>query len=165
MAEPFLGEIRLFSFSFAPRGWALCNGQLLPINQNQALFALLGTSYGGDGRTNFAVPDVQGRLPMHRGTGFDQGQRGGTETHTLTSTEIPAHSHGLTVSSNAASDVIPTNNALGNSGANLYAAPGTAVPLATALAAQGGSQPHPNLQPFLVINFCIALVGIFPSRN
>lgn len=166
MSTPFIGEIRIFSFNFAPKSWALCNGQLLPINQNQALFSLLGTQYGGNGQTNFGLPNMQGRTPIHRGNGITQGQLGGAENHTLTLAETPAHSHGLSVSSAAANNVVPTGNALANSGANIYAAPGATVALAAgSVASQGGSQPHTNMQPFLTLNFCIALSGIFPSRN
>ena len=171
MGTPFLGEIRIVSFNFAPKGWALCNGQLLPINQNQALFSLLGTTYGGDGRVTFALPNLQGRTPIHQGNGFVQGQLAGVEAVTLTTSEIPAHTH--TVHGTSANAT--TNNAGGGAGAGLgYAKAGTAIygPLAspTPMAAGtvssiGGSQPHENRQPFLVLNACIALQGIFPSRN
>lgn len=171
MSTPFLAEIRIFSFSFAPRGWGQCNGQLLPINQNQALFSLLGTTYGGNGVTNFALPNFQSCVPMHPGvrnggTSHTLGERSGTENHALTLPQIPTHSHGLNVSSATASAVVPTGNALGVSAANLYAAPGSLAPMAAdALANAGGSQAHSNMQPFLTLNFCIALTGIFPSRN
>jgi microcystin-dependent protein len=166
MSTPFLGEVKIFSFSFPPKGWAFCNGQLLAINQNQALFALLGTQYGGNGQTNFALPNLQSRVPIHFGTGFNQGQAGGEEAHTLTGSEMPQHNHLLSVSNAAASTPIATSNALGLGSSNVYATPGTLTAMAaTTVTAQGGSQPHPNLQPYLVLNFCIALQGIFPSRN
>lgn len=166
MSTPFLAEIRIFSFSFAPRGWGQCNGQLLPINQNQALFALLGTTYGGDGRVTFALPSFQGRVPMHTSSARPLGERSGAENHALSISELPAHSHGLNVSSATASAVVPTGNALGVSAANLYATPGALAPMAAdALNNVGGSQAHSNMQPFLTLNFCIALQGIFPSRN
>lgn len=171
MSTPFIAEIRIFSFSFAPRGWGQCNGQLLPINQNQALFSLLGTTYGGNGVTNFALPNFQGRVAMQwgsssGGTSYTLGESSGTENHTLSIPQIPAHSHGLNVSNATANAVVPTGNALGVSAANLYAAPGSLAPMAAdALSNAGGSQPHSNMQPFLTLNFCIALQGIFPSRN
>ncbi len=166
MAEPFLSEIRLFSFNFAPMGWALCNGQLLPINQNQALFALLGTTYGGDGRVNFALPNLRGQVPMHMGNGHTLGERGGEEAHTLAITELPAHTHqGQGTSTSSGTVAAPTGSELAGAN-NLYTAPANLVPLvAGSLANVGGSQPHPNQQPYLAINFCIALQGIFPSQN
>jgi len=166
MAEPFLGEIRITSFSFAPQGWAVCNGQLLPINQNQALFALLGTQYGGDGRTTFALPDMRGRAALHADTGFVQGQTGGEEAHALTSAEIPAHTH-LQGSTDQAIGTNPANSVLASKprrGSNVYAPPANWVPLA-GQGSSGGSQAHDNMQPFLTLNFVIALQGIFPSRN
>lgn len=165
MAEPFLGEIRLMSFNFAPKGWALSNGQLLPINQNQALFALLGTTYGGDGRVNFALPDVRGRIPIHVGSGFVLGQRGGETAHTLIQGEVPQHTHQAQGSSTAGSANVPAGNLLAGSSPNfLY---GTASNLEAmnggTITNAGGSQPHQNEQPYLTISFCIALQGIFPS--
>ena len=165
MSEPFLSEIKIMSFNFPPRGWALCNGQLLPINQNQALFALLGTTYGGNGQTTFALPDLRGRVPLHMGNGFILGGAAGQEFHTLTQSETPAHNHFANVVNANADVIVPTNNFLGASN-NLYQ-PG---PPNTTLAPNtitnvGGSQPHENRQPFTVLNFCIALQGIFPSRN
>ena len=165
MAEPFLSEIRLMSFVFAPKGWALCNGQLLPINQNQALFSLLGTTFGGDGRVNFALPDLRGRVPIHVGGGRTLGERGGEQAHTVTLAELPTHTHPLTGSASDADVVLPTDNVVGRS-SQLY---GPATQL-TALdpstnGSTGGSQPHLNMQPFLTLSFCIALQGIFPSPN
>ncbi|MES2441062.1 MAG: tail fiber protein [Verrucomicrobiota bacterium] len=165
MAEPFLAEIRIMSFAFAPRGWALCNGQLLPINQNQALFSLLGTTFGGDGRVNFALPDNRGRTPIHVGGGHTLGERGGEQAHTLSISEIPTHTHAVRGSSAAASTPVPTNAVLAPAN-NLYSASNAPVPLgATSVTNSGGGQAHLNMQPFLVISFCIALQGIFPSSN
>jgi microcystin-dependent protein len=170
VAEPFLAEIRIMSFSFAPKGWALCNGQLLPINQNQALFALLGTTYGGDGRVNFALPDLRARTPVHVGDGLTLGARGGVETVTLTQATLPTHAHELVASAEPASETDPAGGVLAKKprfGADLYAAP-PATPTALApgsLTMAGGSQPHTNLQPFLTLSFAIALQGIFPSPN
>lgn len=171
MAEPFLSEIRLMSFGYAPQGWAQCNGQLLPINQNQALFSLLGTTYGGNGQTNFQLPNLQGRTPIHKGNGFTLGEAGGTQTHTLTINEIPAHTHTLNAiapSNNATNTNLTSNNFLSNSApAEMYTSnPKSLTPaISGTLAAGGGSQAHTNMQPYLVINFCIALQGIFPSQN
>lgn len=171
MAEPFLSEIRLVSFVFAPKGWAMCNGQLLPINQNQALFSLLGTTFGGDGRVNFALPDLRGRTPIHVGSGHTVGERGGEQAHTLSISELPAHTHVLNASASAGNSANPR---FGTTGHVLAADPGNAytssatnlVALNSASVANvGGSQAHLNMQPFLVLNFCIALQGIFPSPN
>ena len=165
MAEPFLSEIRLMSFDFAPKGWTRCNGQLLPINQNQALFSLLGTTYGGNGQTNFALPDLQGRTPIHVGSGHTLGERGGEQAHTLTINEIPTHSHVATGTSDNATDAAPAGNLLA-SGANQYQPPpGTTTLHPQTLGNVGGSQAHLNMQPFLTLTFCIALQGIFPSPN
>ncbi|HEX8650777.1 MAG TPA: tail fiber protein [Pyrinomonadaceae bacterium] len=163
MAEPFLSEIRLMSFVFAPKGWALCNGQLLPINQNQALFSLLGTTFGGDGRVNFALPDLRGRTPIHVGSGHILGERGGEQAHTLSIAELPTHVHVANAQSANATSPFPTGN-LFASMSNLYTAPGNLTSLSpTTIANVGGSQAHLNMQPFLTISFCIALQGIFPS--
>lgn len=172
MAEPFLGEIRIISFSYAPQGWAFCNGQLLPINQNQALFALMGTTYGGNGQTNFALPNLQGRTPIHLGSGFFQGQISGEANHTLTISEIPTHTHQLNAAApmNSGSNVNnPTGNYLSNSApAEIYRSnasnPPIISPIASTISNVGGSQPHVNTQPYLVLNFIVALQGIFPSQ-
>jgi microcystin-dependent protein len=165
MAEPFLGEIRLFSFNFPPKGWAFCNGQLLPINQNQALFSLLGTTYGGDGRVNFALPDLRGRIPFHSGQGLSLGEKAGEEAHTLTISEMPPHNHLVMASSQSADQPSPQNALWANAGTNRFAAQSAVNILAQGTNITGGSQPHNNMPPYLVINFCIALQGIFPSRN
>ncbi|MEI7769109.1 MAG: tail fiber protein [Chloroflexales bacterium] len=168
MAEPFLSEIRVFSFGFPPKGWAQCNGQLLPINQNQALFALLGTTYGGDGRVNFGLPNLQSRTPIHVGSGHTLGERGGEQGHTLSIAEVPAHTHVANATSAAATTATPAPNVLlaQSSGASLYAPASNLVAMApNAVANTGGSQAHLNMQPFLVLNFCIALQGIFPSQT
>ncbi len=165
MTEPFIGEIQLFAFQFAPRGWAQCNGQLLPIMQNQALFSLLGTMYGGDGRTTFALPDLRGRVPLHVDAAYSQGQRGGEETHTLTVVELPAHTHTPLASSAALSSPSPANAAWADMGTASYAASPNTQMAANAIAPAGGSQPHENRSPFLTVGFCIALQGIFPSRS
>jgi len=167
MAEPFLSEIRLFSFQFAPKGWALCNGQLLPINQNQALFSLLGTTYGGDGRVNFALPDLRARVPIHVGGGHTLGERGGEQAHTLSQAEMPTHAHVAQASAAPGAQNVPANNMmLSQRAAEIYRPPSNlASMVAGTLANVGGSQAHQNMQPFLTINFCIALQGIFPSQN
>jgi microcystin-dependent protein len=165
MAEPFLSEIRIMSFDFAPKGWAMCNGQLLPINQNQPLFALLGTTFGGDGRVNFALPDVRSRTPIHVGSGHTLGERGGEQAHTLSIAETPTHTHVAMAASVNTDTNVPAGNNLGVA-ANEYAplsTPTTLVP--GTIGNSGGSQAHPNTQPFLTLTFCIALQGIFPSPN
>src|SRR5712692_3616626 len=156
MAEPFLSEIRIFSFGFAPKGWALCNGQLLPINQNQALFSLLGTTFGGDGRVNFGLPNLQGRVPIHVGSGHTLGERGGEQGHTLSIAEIPTHTHVASASSVATGgNANPTGRFLGG-GNNVYHAPANLTSMTPGtLANIGGSQAHLNMQPFLVLSFCI----------
>lgn len=166
MAEPFLSEIRLMSFNFPPRGWALCGGQLLPINQNQSLFSLLGTTYGGNGQVNFALPDFRGRTPIHKGNGHTLGQRDGEQTHTLTIDELPQHTHEVRASSAATGgNALPVDRYLGG-GNNVYHAPESLTPLSSGtIAMTGGGQPHNNMQPYLTISFCIALQGIYPSPN
>jgi microcystin-dependent protein len=167
MAEPFLSEIRIMSFEFAPKGWALCNGQLLPINQNQALFSLLGTTFGGDGRVNFALPDLRGRTPIHVGSGHTLGERGGEPAHTLSIAELPTHTHVLQASATAGDAPIPGGFMLAANPTNLFYGPANnLVPMGTSSVTNvGGSQAHLNMQPFLTLNFCIALQGIFPSPN
>ncbi|MCP5424476.1 MAG: phage tail protein [Gammaproteobacteria bacterium] len=172
MSEPFLAEIRMVGFSFAPRGWAFCDGQILPINQNQSLYSLLGTTYGGDGRTTFALPDLRGRTPIHVGSsdggnlGYDLGFKSGEETHTLSVYELPQHTHTVKASQNEPTSPVPTNNVLGASLNELYADPSNLVALQSGTVANvGGGQAHDNMQPFLAVNFCIALQGLFPSRN
>lgn len=163
MAEPFLGEIRAFAFNYAPRGWALCAGQTMEISQNQALFALLGTYYGGNGTSNFGLPDLQGRVPRHKSGSDNYGQKFGAETQLLTQNHLPAHTHALLVSTAAPTTNNPDQNVLG--AAVIYADPqNTAAMAANALAPSDG-QAHTNLQPSLVINYCIALQGVFPSRS
>jgi microcystin-dependent protein len=167
MAEPFLSEIRIMSFVFPPKGWALCDGQLLPINQNQALFSLLGTTYGGDGRVNFGLPDLRGRTPIHMGSGHTLGERAGEQAHTLSIAEIPTHTHVVNGATADGTAIIPTGNLLGASANQLYLAPDanlTALAPGT-LANVGGSQAHLNMQPFLTLSCCIALQGIFPSQT
>ena len=167
--EPYLAEIRITSFAFAPKGWAMCNGQLLPINQNQALFSLLGTTYGGNGTTNFALPNMQGRAPMHFSGTHALGQVGGEEAHTLTAAEMPAHTHALQASGKVAASASPNAGVLAapaRGATPAYAAATNLVPLnPAAIAVSGGGQPHENRAPFLAMNFIIAMVGIFPSRN
>jgi microcystin-dependent protein len=165
VSEPFLSEIRAFSFGFAPKGWELCNGQLLPIRQYQALFSLLGTTYGGDGVNTFALPNLQGSVPLHLGTGLKLGARGGESAVTLIAGQIPAHSHTPVASSNAASVSDPLNAFWATTGNPAYA-PTSDVGLAPqAIGQAGSSQAHPNMSPYLVLSFCIAVNGIFPPRN
>jgi microcystin-dependent protein len=180
MSTPFLSEIKLMAFNFAPKGWALANGQLLPINQNQALFSLLGTTYGGDGRVNFALPDLRSRLPIHMGSGFTLGQKGGEENHTLIMSEMTQHIHfmrgdGTTVATSnvntpaagsSLGQTIGVPNQGSNFAANIYSTNSPNANLAPQTVGNtGGSQAHSNQQPYLVISFCIALQGIFPSQN
>jgi microcystin-dependent protein len=166
MAEPYLAEIKLMSFNFAPKGWALCNGQFLPINQNQPLFALLGTTYGGNGQTTFALPDLRGQVPIHMGQGHTIGEKAGSESVTINNSTMPTHIHQIfATNTDANRSALPAGNVLGPVN-NLYGPPSNLTPLMpTSVTNVGGSQPHENRQPFLVLNFCIALQGIFPSRN
>jgi microcystin-dependent protein len=164
MAEPFLSEIRLMSFVFPPKGWALCNGQLLPINQNQALFSLLGTTFGGDGQTNFALPNYQGSAPIHVGDGYVLGERGGEQAHTLSISEIPTHTHVVSASSQVGNDPTAVGHVLASPLNMSYRSPDALVAMTPSTVTNiGGSQAHLNMQPFLTISFCIALQGIFPS--
>ena len=173
MAEPFLSEIRITSFPFAPKGWALCNGQLLPINQNQALFSLLGTTYGGDGRVNFSLPNLQGRAPVHFGNGVALGESGGAATHTLTVAETAGHTHRMRATTDFTNTTVPggaLTAAKKRGGANIYGAAGSAnVSMhAASIAPTAGpanAQPHENMAPFLTLNYIISLFGIFPSPN
>jgi microcystin-dependent protein len=166
MAEPFLSEIRIMSFVFAPKGWALCDGQFLPINQNQALFSLLGTTFGGNGQTTFALPDLRGRTPIHVGSGHTLGERGGEQAHTLSISEIPTHTHSVQASTQPGDQTVAGSNFLARSHYNLYGNPTNLIALAPSTVSNvGGSQAHLNMQPFLTISFCIALQGIFPSPN
>ncbi len=167
MSEPYLSEIRIFSFAFPPKGWALCDGQLLPINQNTALFSLLGTTYGGNGQTTFALPNLQGRIPMHMGNGHTEGERAGEEAHTLSVSEIPGHTHSVACSNIAGSKPAATNSvwAPDNNGNAPYSSAADTTMAPNAGGAAGGNQAHNNLAPFMVLNFCIALQGIFPSLN
>lgn len=166
MSEPFLAEVRMVGFNFAPRGWAFCDGQILPINQNQSLYSLLGTTYGGDGRTSFALPDLRGRTPMHVNASHPEGQKSGEETHTLSVNEIPQHTHGAQATNNPSAGDDPTGKVLGQGPTNIYAPHATSAPMGgNMIANAGGSQAHENMQPYLAVNFCIALQGLFPSRN
>lgn len=165
MAEPYLAEIRVFSFNFPPKGWAQCNGQLLPINQNQALFSLLGTTYGGNGQTNFALPNLQTKIPCHTGGGFTLGESGGETVHTITLAEMPAHTHAATAGTSPANLATPIGNFFSGGGQSVYGPAPDTLMNSACVTHTGGSQPHNNLPPSLTLNFCIALQGIFPSRN
>lgn len=172
--DPFVAEIRIFPFNFAPKGWAFCNGQLLPISQNTALFSLLGTTYGGDGKSNFALPNLQGMAPLHAGQGpglslYDLGQTAGEQAVTLLDSEMPAHSHGA-LGSTGSNKASPAGNAWASGqklgGGNLYTPSANTVQMSpSAMSPTGGSQPHNNMQPYLTLNFCIALQGVFPPRT
>lgn len=169
MSEPFLAEIRIVGFNFAPRGWAFCDGQILPINQNQSLYSLLGTTYGGDGRTSFALPDLRGRVPIHvgssNGTPHTLGSKSGEETHTLADNEMPQHTHNVQASADASDSQDPTGNVLAKSG-QIYRSSNDLVDMVNGtMEFEGGGQAHNNMQPYLAVNFCIALRGLFPSRN
>lgn len=170
--DPFVAEIRIFPFNFAPKGWAWCDGQLLPLSQNTALFSLLGTTYGGDGRSNFALPDLQGRVPMHPGQGpglslHDLGETGGSETVTLLESEIPSHSHALSVAGLNSQSTTPANTSLGRGNpVKVYTSTGSMTPMgANTIATSGGNQPHNNMMPYLTMYFNIALQGVFPPRT
>jgi microcystin-dependent protein len=165
MSEPFLGEIKIISWNFPPKGWTFCNGQLLPINQNQALFSILGTTYGGDGRVNFALPNLQGRTPVHVGDGIVLGERGGETAHTLNISELPAHNHVPVGSSNSPTLPGPGGNLWATNPNNPFATTGGSAMSPACILPVGGSQPHENMSPYLVLNFIIALQGIFPSQN
>ncbi len=167
MAQPYVGEIRMFGGNFAPAGWMFCEGQLLPIAENETLFTLIGTTYGGDGQTTFGLPDLRGRLPIHTGTGFVLAQNGGQETVTLTLPQIPAHQHQLLATGNPASGSVAANQALALTSSATVTPYGTDAPLvalaASAVSSTGGSQPHDNMQPYLCVSFIISLFGIYPS--
>ncbi len=166
MAEPFLSEIRIMSFGYAPKGWAQCNGQFMPINQNQALFSLLGTTFGGNGQTTFALPNLRGRAPIHVGSGHTLGENAGEEAHTLSVAELPTHTHVAMASTTDGNTPLPTNNVLASTPSQIYGPPANLTSLTPGSVANvGGSQAHLNMQPFLTLNFCIALIGIFPSPN
>jgi microcystin-dependent protein len=166
MSEPFLAEIRIVGFNFPPRGWAFCDGQILPINQNQSLYSLLGTTYGGDGRTSFALPDLRGRVPVHVGDGLQLGNKGGEDNHSLNMAEMPMHKHELKATTDNASSTSPGNNVLARSGVNFFRDLTTPTSMnANAVTSRGIGQAHENMQPFLALNFVIALQGLFPSRN
>lgn len=167
MAQPYVGEIRMFAGNFAPAGWMFCDGQLLPISEYETLFNLIGTTYGGDGQSTFALPDLRGRIPIHMGNGFILAETGGVEEITLTVNQIAAHSHPLLASTNVANQSAPTNNVLAQStSADLYIEDTATTNLAAnAIGAVGGSQPHTNFQPYLCVDFIISLFGIYPSPN
>ena len=167
MSDPFLGEIKIISWNFAPKGWALCNGQFLPINQNQALFSLLGTMYGGNGQTTFALPNFRGRVPVHVGSGFTQGEAAGSSAVTINQSTMPSHNHFVNVSNTQATDANPiSTDIIAKSVAQSCGAASNLVTMNVGMITNmGGSQPHENRQPYLVLNFVIALIGIFPSRN
>lgn len=166
MPQPYVGEIRMFGGNYAPSGWMFCDGSLLAIAENDTLFNLIGTTYGGDGQETFALPDLRGRLPVHQGNGFALAQTGGVETVTLTTNQIPAHTHPLLASTAVVSDTTPLNNVIGQSASfQIYSQQAATVAMAAnAIAPVGGNQPHDNRQPYLCVNFIISLFGIFPSQ-
>ena len=167
MAQPYVGEIRMFAGNFAPAGWMFCEGQLLPIRENETLFNLIGTTYGGDGQSTFALPDLRGRLPLHFGNGFTLAETGGVETVTLTVQQIPAHGHAYLGTTSVSNDANAINNVVGqpSSGFPYLNAPPTITMAPGSIASTGGSQPHNNYQPYLCVDFIISLFGIFPSPN
>jgi microcystin-dependent protein len=166
MSEPFLAEVRIFGFNFAPRGWAMCDGQILPINQNQSLYSLLGTTYGGDGRTTFGLPDLRGRVPLHEGSGYSLGMRSGTENVALNVAQMPGHTHQVNATGNSPDAISPNGKVFAATVDDRYAPAGDLVDTASdAVMNNVGGQGHNNMQPSLVLNFCIALQGVFPSRN
>jgi microcystin-dependent protein len=172
MSSPFVAEIRIFGCNFAPRGWSLCSGQLLPISQNTALFSLLGTYYGGNGSTNFGLPNLQGQAPMQPGQGpglslRNLGETGGTENVTLLATEMPSHTHGVVAATiDTADSNVPTNNNIGKASTQIFNTVGTQVQMsANTISVAGSNQPHNNMMPYLVMNFCIAMQGVYPPRS
>lgn len=165
MGTPYIGELKLVAFTFAPKGWATADGQLMQINQNQALFSLFGTMYGGDGRVTFSLPDLRGRIATHAGDGYVQGQVGGETSHTLTQQEIPPHQHVVTGTNNPGTTPVPTGNVLANATANAYAAPAPPQGIHQSTINQVGGQAHENMSPYSVLTFVVALQGAFPSRN
>lgn len=166
MAEPFLSEIRIMSFNFPPKGWAFCNGQFLPINQNQALFSLLGTTYGGNGQTTFALPNLRGRTPIHMGSGHTLGEAAGSTSTTINIQQLPQHNHFVNASSNVQNTLVPTNAFIAaTTPSEVYSGTFSGTMLPESVTNIGGSQAHNNMQPYLTLNFCIALQGIFPSQN
>lgn len=167
MAQPYVGEIRMFAGNFAPAGWMFCEGQLLPISENETLFQLIGTTYGGDGQSTFALPDLRGRVPIHQGDGFILAETGGAEEITLTVNQIAAHSHPLLASMTVANDQTPSQNVLAQTGTfdGYQSSPPVAAMAAQAIGSAGGSQPHTNFQPYLCVDFIISLFGIFPSPS
>jgi len=164
VAQPYVGEIRMFAGNFAPAGWMFCEGQLLPISENETLFQLVGTTYGGDGQSNFALPDLRGRIPVHQGNGLVLAETGGAEEITLTVNQIPAHSHAFLASESAATALTPVGSIPAEASKRFYVAPSSITPMAPAMIGPtGGSQPHSNFQPYLCVSFIISLFGIFPS--
>jgi microcystin-dependent protein len=168
MAQPYVGEIRMFAGNFAPAGWMFCDGSVLPISENETLFQLLGTTYGGDGESTFALPDLRGRVPLHFGNGLVQAETGGVESVTLTTAQLPAHQHLLLASTNVGGGLSPANSVYAQvppGGVQVYTQDNTVQPTPTPLAPVGGSQPHENRQPLLALSFIISLYGIFPSPS